>query len=399
MKILFLSRWYPWPADNGSKIRIANMLKHLSSLHDVALVSFVEGSADGAVHLAPGDCEVVRTVPYQRFSPWRARSIVGFLDRRPRSVVDTYSQAMATNVRTVANTFDPDLVIASQLDMAPYALLVPGAKRILEEVELTVPYDAMVRAPDSRTRLRRELTWWKHAQYVRGIARQFEACTVVSEQEYVLLRNTVPGLRRGAILPNGVDVQELGGDFGAPLADTLIYAGALTYSANFDAVQYFVREILPLIVRQRPAVQFVVTGSTKGVAVGQLGDSDHVTLAGYLPDVRPAVARSAVSVVPLRIGGGTRLKILESLALGTPVVCTTKGIEGIDLAAGEGVLMADTPQEFAASVVHVLAEPALRAELSARGRRAVQKYDWALIGQMLNELIDEVAQTEGLVPA
>jgi glycosyltransferase involved in cell wall biosynthesis len=255
---------------------------------------------------------------------------------------------------------------------------------------LTVLHEAPEQAKAGISRLRRSLAWQKHARYVASILQQFDGCTVVSEQELALVKEIAPFLAATVVVPNGVDVSQMSGDFGEPQPNSMIYSGALSYSANLDAMHYFVQEIFPTILAANPQAYLKITGSIASVPVSELPIHPALTLTGYLPDVRPAIAGSALSVTPLRIGGGTRLKILESLALGTPVVTTSKGIEGLRIAAGEGILIADTPELFAEAALSILQNPALRLQLSVAGRYAVQAYDWQKIGQLLLTFIDEI---------
>jgi glycosyltransferase involved in cell wall biosynthesis len=236
------------------------------------------------------------------------------------------------------------------------------------------------------------LTWWKHARYVAETLRQFDGCTVVSANERRLLKTLAPASLPIEIVPNGVDTSHLGGKYGAVRPNRLIYTGALTYSANLDAMHYFVKEILPLALAQNPDIKLSITGRTTNLPADALPTHPNVELTGYLPDIRPAVATSAVSIVPLRIGGGTRLKILESLALGAPVVTTSKGLEGLDLTPGADLLVADNPADFSAAILHLLQDEALRNRLGAAGRAAVQKYDWQQVGQTLDTFITQIAQ-------
>lgn len=391
MRILFLSRWFPFPADNGSKIRVFNLIRQLSRRHEVTLVSFSDRDRPDAGHRAMEQyCAAVHTVPYRSYDPYRFRSIVGLLSAKPRSVVDTYSHAMAEKVQRVAASVKPALVIASQIDMAPYGLLVPGAKRMLEEVELAVLPEAVSQASSSASRLRKQLTWWKHARYVYDILCRFDGCTVVSREEEQWVRRFAPPNLPVGVIPNGVDLSHLSGDFGSPQSGTLIYTGALTYSANLDAMHYFVGDIFPLVLEQQPATRLSITGTATGVPVDRLPLHPQVNLTGYLTDIRPAVAQSSLTVVPLRIGGGTRLKILESLALGTPVVTTGKGIEGLDITCNSGIVIADQPADFAQATVGILQNPSWRTELSLAGLQAVQQYDWALIGPTLGSFLEEL---------
>ncbi|NIV37258.1 MAG: glycosyltransferase [Anaerolineae bacterium] len=182
-------------------------------------------------------------------------------------------------------------------------------------------------------------------------------------------------------------------DFGPPEADALVYSGALTYSVNFDAVDFFLREVFPLIQAKRPTVKLSVTGKLEGVPIDRLPANDGLVLTGYLDDVRPTVARSWACVVPLRVGGGTRLKILEALALGTPVVSTSVGAEGLKVTPGVDILIADEPTEFADATLRLLEDPGLRAELAANGRRLVrERYDWDQIGEQLDRFLRQVAK-------
>jgi len=195
------------------------------------------------------------------------------------------------------------------------------------------------------------------------------------------------------VVPNGVDLDRYKDDSGASEPGTLIFPGALTYSANFDAMAFFLHQIFPLVKARWPEVVLRITGKTNGVPVDRLPLDERVILTGYLDDVRPTVAQSWVCVVPLRVGGGTRLKILEAMALGTPVVSTSKGAEGLEVTQDEDILIADTPAEFADAVLRLLNDRALRARLAANGRRLVEsRYGWKVIGEKLDQLLRRVVK-------
>src|SRR5262249_42734291 len=152
---------------------------------------------------------------------------------------------------------------------------------------------------------------------------------------------------------------------------------SITYSANLDAVRFFTSEIFPTIRRSRPDVSFIVTGSTGQVDTSALTLGGQVTFTGRVPDVGRLVGESSVCVVPLRAGGGTRLKILEAMAIGTPVVTTTKGAEGLAVNDDEHLLIADSPHEFAACVLRLMDDAALRERLATNGRRLIEaRYTW-----------------------
>ena len=395
MRILFLSGWYPYPPDNGARIRTFNLIKHLAAQHEITLLSF---SSRGPVpqkwlEAMMPYCRSVAAVPYKEFQPGRLRALLALLSTRPRSVVDTYSPEMADLVKKAFRNDTFDVVVASTPRAAPYALLVKDIPRVFEEIELAVLREKFARAPNPAAKLRYGLMWWKQSRYINSLLSQFKGCTVVSEQECDLVRRIVPGYNSLAVVPNGVDLETNTGEFGAPQPDTLIYPGALTYSANFDAMKFFLGEVFPLIKDQRPDARLRITGGYDGVPIEQLPLGNGAELTGYLDDIRPAVAQSWACVVPLRVGGGTRLKILEAMALGTPVVSTSKGAEGLQVTSGENILLADEPAEFAQSVLRLFKDESLRARLSANGRRLVEeRYSWKTCARQLEQLLLQIVR-------
>jgi polysaccharide biosynthesis protein PslH len=395
MRILLLSRWLPYPPDNGSKIRIFNVIEQLARQHEVSLISFA-ASGDrfdqDSLRALRERCVRVRTVPFQPYRPSSARALLGLLSPQPRSLVDCDSAEMRRAVAEEVGRHGCDLVVASQIDMVPYALAIPGVPAVFEEVELSLrrvdPRASATRA----ARARQQLTWLKLGAYLRRVLPRFAACTVVSEQERQNLRELVPGYSRVSVIPNALDLSRYQGQFGPPEPNSLVFAGALTYDANRDAADYFLGSVLPLVAAAEPAVALRITGSTTGVDLSTLPRHPAARYTGYVDDIRPVVAQSWASVVPLRLGGGTRLKILESMALGTPVVATSKGAEGLDATDGENILIADDPAAFAEKVVALLRSPALRQRLAAGGHRLVQaRYDWCAVGRDLRALVDSVA--------
>lgn len=396
MRILFISAWYPYPPDNGSKIRVYHLLQELARHHQITLLSFLPTAAETRfIPRLQEFCTTVRVVQRDPFQRDRMKAILGFLSPRPRSVVSTYSPEMAQSVRKTVRRESFDIVIASTTATAAYALQVSGVPKVLEEHNFMTrlmweQYHAQ-RSPLKQ--LQRWLTWQKSKRYESWLFRQFDACTMVSEQDKAAVLATMPGCPRVEVIPNGVDVHYYAAGSIAPAPYTLVFNGALTYSANHDATRYFLGEILPLIRAEVPDVALKITGSTAGVDLDGLSLDSNVVLTGYMDDIRPVVAASWVCVVPLRVGGGTRLKILEAMALGTPVVTTSKGAEGLDVSPGQDILIADEPAEFATSTLRLLRDPALRQHLAHHGRKLVErKYSWTKIGQKLNSLLEIVVR-------
>jgi len=391
-RLLFLSGWYPYPSDNGSKIRIFNLIRRLAGQYEIHLLSFADGPVSPErLERMKEYCVSVNTAPWVEFQPGRLRAILGFLSSRPRAVVDTYSLAMQGLVKRMAESQAFDLVVASEWRTAAYAALV-SCSQVFEDLELTVFHEQLSGTRDPLRRARHRLTWWKMTHYLSRLLPQFDACTVVSEPERAILAGIAPDYDRVAVVPNGVDLNYYAGDHGKLSPASMIYTGALSYHANFDAVEYFLQDVYSLIVRDNQEASLSITGKAEPALIDRLPKRAGVTFTGYLPDVRPAVARSWVSVVPLRIGGGTRLKIIEAMALGTPVVSTSKGAEGLDVTHGRDILIADEPKAFAGAILKLFADADLRAELAVNGRRLVEeRYSWDTCAERLIGTLQAVA--------
>lgn len=384
MRLLVLSTWLPYPPDNGSRQRAYHLLRQLARRNEVTLLSF-------GVARTPDDEEALRAMcgrvelvppaqPGGRRLAWR-----GLLSPVPRYVMQTESARMKALV--AARVLQHDAALALQLDAARYLSAWPQVPRVFEEVEVGLYLDALSRGASALDRWRHRLTWWKHRRFVRGLVNSFDRSTVVSATERSHLLEIGCDPDRIDVVPNGANAAV---DLPArsQRAPRLIYPGSVTYSANLDAVRYFVRDVLPLVRRARPDVTFVVTGPTDGADIAGLQSEAGVTFTGLVPDVAPLIAESAACVVPLRIGGGSRLKVLQALALGTPVVSTRKGVEGLDVEPGRHALVADGSEPFAEHVLRVMGDPVLAGDLSRHGHALVcQRYGWEAIGRSLERVI------------
>jgi glycosyltransferase involved in cell wall biosynthesis len=260
----------------------------------------------------------------------------------------------------------------------------------LDDIEFSGIYDQYKNAQTPYRRLRTRLTWYKTHQYLGELLHRFTVCTVVSSHEQSLLQSFDQSQERVRVIPNGVDVDFFHPGAAEPEPDTLIYPGSLAYQANYDAVEFFLSEIYPTIQAAFPAIKIKITGSHENVDVISLKCPPSCTLTGFIDDIRPVIAAAWVCVVPLRQGSGTRLKILEALALGTPVVTTSKGMQGLDLLPETHLLVADQPQEFARQVIRLLNDPGLRMRLVEAGRRRIEElYSWDMIGTQFLSMVNQ----------
>ena len=391
MKILFLSRWFPYPMNNGSKIRIYNLLRGLSQHHEVTLLSFAD--QPGVSPEAPevrAVCSRVDVVPWREFDPTTARARLGFLSLKPRSVVDTFSPEMAGAITRTLTAEKFDLIIASQLQMAAYYWYFQDVPAVFEEMEIGLFHDQAFSA-GGKIRLRQALTWFKLRTYLSRLLDAYAACTVASAQERQLLLRNFPGFRRPIeIIPNCLNMDEYKNVEAERKPDTLIFAGPFKYHANYEAMKWFVGEVFPLILEQVPDAHLIITGDHLNLP---LPSTKNITLAGYVDDVKSLTASCTVGIAPLLSGGGTRLKILEAMALGTPVVATSKGAEGLDAQAGEHLLIADSAGDFAESTVRLLKEAGLRQKLAENAKKLVRgRYDWGGIMPSFLHLLAGISQ-------
>lgn len=395
MRILVLSTWFPYPLSQGSKIRAYHLIKGLAQRHDLALVSFQDTPLEPCWldHMRQV-CQKVEIAQHNPFAYNRIGKLRGWLSPRPSAVLASHSPEMAHQVRRLVAEWNPERILALTFVTAPYALAVPRIPKIVDIDNLMTPmlYEDYRRSKQPLQRIRNWLACEKFRHYERWLYRQFNLCLVVSEQDRIKALDLMHlKMSQVGMISNGVDTTYHRAAFNDQAPETIIFNGALTYAANYDAMDYFLRDIFPLVREGAPKAHLSITGSTKGVAINRLIADSHVTFTGYLEDIRPAVSSSCVCVVPLRMGGGTRLKILEAMALGTPVVSTSKGAEGLDVEAGKHLLIADTPSEFAAQTVRLLREPLLRQSVVTHAAHLIiEKYDWVKIGQHLCDLVESV---------
>jgi polysaccharide biosynthesis protein PslH len=399
VRILFLSTWWPDPPNNGSKLRVYHLLRALNDRHEVSLISFAfdSGSTEGtqALQAICRSCQVVALNP---FVINRASTLGTFLSASPAA-----SRPVAAMSQVAAAAYEQtafDVVIASTEMMACYALAAPaGAVKALEE------HNSLTRWMAERYRQQRNplqqarcwTSWQKQRAHERRTLPSFDLVTMVSEEDR---RATAENGRRGKpkieVVPNGVDCMHNQVGLAQSRPNALVFNGALTYAANYDAMQWFLAQVYPSLREQASGVSLTITGSTQEVDRAALVLDPTVRFTGYVADVRLPVAEAAVCVAPIRQGGGTRLKILEAMALGTPVVSTRKGAEGLEVVDGEHLLIADDATAFASHVLALLQTPALRARLSTNARRLVEeRYDWKQIGDRFVSLVEEVATRRG----
>jgi sugar transferase (PEP-CTERM/EpsH1 system associated) len=396
--LLILTPQYPYPPQaltgrsQGTTIRNFNLIAGLSARHTVDLLTFADAevSASDAALLAPFCRRVVTVAPPVRTMQTRALDVArtALPDMALRLDAPEMHRALADLLR--AERYD--VLQIEGIEMAPYALRLPrGVRPFVVFDNHNAEYLLQKRTCLTDARRPRRwvgaayslVQWRKLAAYERRVCLDADRVVVVSEADREALQTLVPGLAI-AVAPNGVDL-----DFHRPGAtppapgvrpDALVFTGKMDYRPNVDAVLWFADAVLPLIRQRAPGAHFWVVGQQPHARLAALAGRESVTITGRVPDVRPYIAGAGVYVVPLRIGGGTRLKVLEAMAMGQALVSTRLGCDGFDFADGREVRFADAPDAFAEAVTALLADRAAAAALGQRARAYVEThYGWDAI--------------------
>ncbi|KAB8143997.1 glycosyltransferase [Chloroflexia bacterium SDU3-3] len=409
MNILLLSPYAPYPPYGGGTMRIYQIARGLARRHRVTCLTFA-ADARAERGLAPFR-DVCRTLvvrgPDDRSLARRAVSTA--LSPLPDMALRNASASYAQALRDLLAREHFDIVQAESIEMAPYLDIVRqvadaaghrrpicafdqfNAEYVIQKRAAITSFDALRRGALSPRNLAgaaySTVQWAKLARYERRAIAQADVVFAVSDDDRATMQALAPHSTI-QVAPNGVDTTvfsraQLEHDragalsFGPP---TLVFSGTLDYRPNVDAALWFVRQVLPRIHAQRPDVRLVLIGRRPAPALQAL-PPQLVTLVGEVADARPYIAGASVYIVPMRIGGGVRLKLLEALALAAPVVSTAMGAEGVaGLVGGEHCLLADSPDEFAQATLRLLDDPLLGRCLGAEGRRLVcETYDWEAI--------------------
>ncbi len=392
MRILWLKSDLLLPLDKGGRLRTWHLMRHLARRHDITYLSFAEGVADGMDQVARRVETVPRAEPPKGTLRFYADAALHLVDPLPYAVAKYRSRRFAQRLRDLLAQDHYDLVVCDFLFPAvnlPAALPCP-AVMFTHNVEAEI----WRRHSETRTGLTRwlyRMQYLRMLRYERRALERFDGVLVVSDADRKTFARLYPDAIRTDmhVVSTGVDTEFFSPAPAASSGRGLVFTGSMDWLPNEDAVSYFCREILPRIRTDEPEATFTVVGRAPTPAVRRLADEHRITVTGRVDDVRPYVNDAAVYVVPLRIGGGTRLKIFEAMAMGKAVVSTTVGAEGLPVENGEHLLLADEPHVFARSVVRLIRDVDRRRALEAAARTlVVDRYDWsAVAGELEDALI------------
>jgi sugar transferase (PEP-CTERM/EpsH1 system associated) len=391
MKILFLTAQIPYPPEGGAALRNWGLISGLAARHEVAVLSFCDPARPPAPDGPLAEtCRVEVVAPPLRASRDRLRALLA--TRRPDMALRLASRAYARRLEGWLARESFDAVHVGGIEMAPYLDLARVAcprplvvfdeyncEYRLQQRAFLLDLRAPARWPGAAYSL---VQWLRLRRYEAQVCRLADRVLAVSDLDAEALRGLVPGLDV-TVVSNGVHVEsyrpQASGE--PPVShQTLVFTGTMDFRPNVDAVLWFTRRVFPRVRAEVPDVRFAIVGQRPHPRLAGLGRAPGVTVTGRVDDVRPYIAEAALYVAPLRVGGGTRFKLLEALAMEKAVVSTHLGAEGIPVTHEREVLLADTPAGFAAAVVSLLRQPRRRVELGRAGRALVEeRFDWSAI--------------------
>jgi glycosyltransferase involved in cell wall biosynthesis len=399
LKVLFLSQRFLFPMDTGGKIRTGKILEQLKNMVSLTVISNVESPKDDQyLDRMPELCDRFIPVPWKEMPRYSLKfylKIAGqSFSRYPISVLNDYSARLERRVISELKSNRYDLAICDFLQSTLNFRRVNGTPTLLfqHNVEATIAKRHSEQAKDPISKIFWGLQYSKMFRHEGEMCRRFDGIVAVSEndrermEEWFRAKNVYE-------IPTGVDT-----DFYKPAENVaekkqLIFTGSMDWLPNEDAMIYFIKKIFPLIKKEEPETTLVIVGRRPTPNLLKLTEGrDDITTTGWVDDTRPYMAESAVFIVPIRIGGGTRMKIYEALAMGKAMVSTAVGAEGLPLTHGEQIMFADEEKAFAGHVVTLLRDKTLRKKLGAIARKYVyENFRWEKVAEVFTDICEKVA--------
>ena len=402
MKVLFLISQLPYPPDTGAKARSYNLIRELSSRHEIYLITFGDPRKEKVkirdMEKYCRQVEVVTHLDYSSFAKKYTSLFVNLFSPFPYTVKKYYSARMEERISSLIKREGFGLIHCDSLQVSLNLLNIsPPPDKLLTEhnVESIILKRYYEKEGNFLKKMYVYLQWRKLKRYEESACQKFKGCVAVSDEDKRILekmssRNDI------AVVSNGVDCSYFIPSTEKIKNNGLVFTGSMDWLPNEDAMLYFISEIYPRIKFDIPEVCLTIAGKNPSQTLLNLGKrDDSINVTGIVEDIRPYIAQAALCIVPLRIGSGTRLKIMEAMAMGKPIVSTSIGSEGIGVNPGRDIILADDPVKFAQKVVELLRDPSLCRRLGKAGKRlAEERYDWKSIAGNLDQVWKNVAKDD-----
>ncbi len=392
MKILWVKSDFLHPTTKGGHIRTLETLKRLHRRHEIHYVALDLAEQPGGVECSSEYCTKAYPIPHsapQRGTPafW-LQVAAGLFEPLPLAVSRYRSDEMRRQIESLTRAEKFDSIVCDFLFPAPNMPDLAACTLFQHNVEALI---WKRHAENSSSPLRK---LYFHGQYNRmqryegQVCRAVKNVIAVSDQDAQTMRSLY-GVARVAAVPTGVDIEHFAPPAESAPTTDLVFIGSMDWMPNIDGIQWFVEEVLPLIRKRRPDCSLTIAGRRPTPEIQRLANNNsRIQVTGTVSDIRPYLWNSAVSIVPLRIGGGTRLKIYEAMAARIPVVSTTIGAEGLDIRNAENIHIADSAPGFAERCLALLTDPAARQRMAGAAWDMVSsRYSWEVVSRRFEELL------------
>jgi len=390
-KVLFLSQILPYPLDSGPRIRTFFVLKHLTANYDITLVAFIR-SEDEMKNVGPLSelCQVHPVLFERSLTRDATMALRSLITGEPFMIIRHQSERMRQTIKDLMAAQDFDLIHVDQIKTAQYVEGITTLPRLIDKHNV---YAHIVKgvAEEKGSPFKRwlaRLEWPKLARYEGRVCREFDHVLAVTEEDKQALAQLAGTPCSITVVPIATAPDTVGVVQRQPDARDIVSVGSMFYPPNVEGVLWFADEVYPLIKAQLPDVKLYLIGSRPARAIRRLGERDpSIVVTGYVEDLAPYLARSAVMIAPLHFGSGMRVKILDSLARGMPLVSTPFGCQGIHVTHDENILIADAPEDFAAMVQQVIEDRDVANRLATNGRRLMEtEYHWRVVYRALDDV-------------
>jgi glycosyltransferase involved in cell wall biosynthesis len=381
-KILIISPYFPYPPRDGGKVRLYNLIKHLSKDNEVYLLAYIEPEASSdSIRTAKEVCKNV--FPVVRHEDKRIER-----EDIPRCVSFFYTQAMIDELNRVLDFVQPDLVQLDFLIMTEYVKHIKNIPVFYTEHDLgTLDFNQSYHDRDLPDNLR-YAEWRKLVEYEKNIINKFKSVIVLTDRDKNIMKKFNPDAK-AVVIPTGVDIDFFNIGKKSGNEKNLVFVGHYKHYPNADAIVYFVRFIFDKIVKRIPDIKLYVVGSGLTEDVRRL-EKENIIITGEVEDIRQYLKCPNIFIAPVRLGGGIKGKVLEAMASGVPVVATQEAAEGIQCEHYYDILVADTASKFADMVIELCLNDKLYNKISENARmNAVNQYDWKVIAKKLNAFYEK----------
>lgn len=404
-KVLWLSHFIPFPPKGGNLQRSYNLIRELSKAHDVTLLSFNQSNIIGTPELLQAAKEHfsefctladVLVIPSERSKIQRAILLLkGLLPWRTYTVSWLESKEYAQKLNDLLSRNHYDIIHVDTISLAPYARHLENIKVVLNHHNIESAM--MLRRAENESNLFRKLYFYQEGiklqRLEQRICNKFNLNITCSDLDSERLKNTAV-VTDCISIPNGVDL-----DYFQPIATkikpkSLVFAGGLSWYPNLDAMTFFLKSVWPELVKQIPDISLTVIGKNPPAWMLEMQkEYSNLRITGFVDDVRPYLAEAQIYICPIKDGGGTKLKVLDALAMGKPLIADAIACEGIEVVNNESVIFASTPADYIEKIKFLIDNPVVGEDLSRNGAQLIKdRYSFQSIGKKMADIYSKLAQ-------